>query len=335
MRAVRIIGFLAIALGIGIVGWLMQRDPRRAAPVAIAERAPRAPASPAAPGAAGARPESAPVPASLRDSEVDGALIVDADGRFVPTPSALALFDYYLSATGEEPGAQLRARIVAEIDRRLAGPAASEAIAFLDRYLAYRADAARTVADERVAASADLERRLQWIRELRRKHFGAELAAALFGDVERATELALEQRRIAADASLSDAEKRARLDALEAQLPEAERHARAASSAPRRLEQQEAALRARGGSDSELRALREEVVGAEAAERLEERDRRRAEWDARIAAYRAERDAILADAVLDPGAREAAIEDALARRFDARERIRVRTLDSMDEAAGR
>ena len=129
---------------------------------------------------------------------------MDAKGHFVPSTRALALFDYFLSASGEEPASQLRARIVAEIERRLPDPAAGEASAFLDRYLAYRAEGARAAADDRLAESADLERRLQWIRELRRAHFGAELAETLFGDEERAAALALERRRIVGDASLTD-----------------------------------------------------------------------------------------------------------------------------------
>ncbi len=333
MRPLRIAALLAIALAVGVYGWRAQREAAVGAPAAVAEPAARAPAATAGPGARGPAPGGPPPPASLRDSAIDGALIADADGHFVPGPEALALFDYFLSATGEEPEAQLRARIVAEIERRLPAPAAREAIAFLDRYLAYRADAARAASDDRLAESADLERRLQWIREVRREHFGAELATTLFGDDERAAEIAIAQRRVAADASLSDAEKRAQLDALEAQLPESAREARAASSAPLRLEQAEAALRARGGSDAEVRALREETVGAEAAARLEALDQRRAEWNARLAAYRAARDAVLADPSRDAQAREAAIEDLLARNFDARERIRVRALDATQPAA--
>lgn len=328
MRSIRMLALAAIAIGIGAVAWFALREPRTQAPEVPPAPTAVAPPSPAAPGATGAA--AAPPPASLRDSEIDGELIADASGHFVPSPRAIALFDYFLSATGEEPQATIRARIIAEIDRRLVNPARHEATALLDRYLAYRADAASTVADERLAESADLERRLQWLRELRRKHFGADLAATLFADDESAIEVAIAQRRVAADASLSQVEKRAQIEALEAQLPESARRARASSTVPLRLAQEEAALRARGGSDDELRALRDSIVGPEAAQRLEERDRRRAEWNTRLAAYRAERDAIRGDASLDPQARDAAIENVLARSFDARERIRVRALDQME-----
>ena len=187
--------------------------------------------------------------------------------------------------------------------------------------------------DERLAASADLGRRLQWIRELRRAHFGAALASTLFGDEEQATELAIEQRRIAGDASLTEREKRVELDAIEARLPAAERRAQDRERRAAATRGGGSALRARGGSDAELRAMREATVGADAADRLEARDRRRAEWEARLDEFRAARDTVLADGALDPEARQAAIEDLLARRFDARERIRVRTLETMEQPA--
>jgi lipase chaperone LimK len=108
---------------------------------------------------------------------------VDASGHLVPTPCAIALFDHFLSATGDQPAAQIRARILAE--------------------------------------SAALEQRLPWPRELRRKHFGAEREATIFGDDERAAALAIEERRVESDASLSETEKRARR--------RSRRHARGAS----------------------------------------------------------------------------------------------------------
>ncbi len=328
----QIVALLAIALTAGVVWWFANRDPRLGTPDAMEGIAAGAPT--ARPVANAPTPSAIP-PTSLRDSKVDGELLVDASGHFVPTPRALALFDYFLAATGEEDLAQLRARIRAEIAQRLPPDAAVEAMAFLDLYLRYRADAAQTASDDRLAASADLERRLQWIRELRVKHFGAALAATLFGDEEQATQVAIEQQRVESNSALSETEKTAQLEALEKRLPDNARSARAASSTPLRLHHAEQELRARGGSDAELRALRESMVGAEATARLEERDRGRAAWTARLEAYRTERDAIVADAALDANAREAAIDAVRAQRFDARERIRVRVIDEMESSPSR
>jgi lipase chaperone LimK len=270
------------------------------------------------------------LPSSLRDTEIDGALTLDADGRFVPDRGALALFDYFLSATGEQPAAALRAHVVAEIERRLPPDAAREAEAFLDRHLAYREAARRLGEDERLALGSDLERRLQWLRELRREHFGAALSERLFGDDERAVEIALERQRVAADPALSPEARRARIDALEAELPDAMRRARAAAVLPLRLHRDEAALRAAGADDTTIRALREASVGAEAADRLTALDERRAAWQARVDAYRAERAELDADASIEPAER-AALHDAVrARHFDATEQLRVRALDETD-----
>jgi lipase chaperone LimK len=277
--------------------------------------------------------ETGAPPASLRDSEVDGGLALDAAGRFVPNREALRLFDYFLSARGEEPDAALRARIVAEIRERLRADAASDAEAFLERYLAYRAEGAALSGDERIAASADLERRLQWLRELRRAHFGAALAESLFGDEERAAENALARRRVASDPSLSDAERRARLDALEAELPAPARARRDAATLPLRLREEEAALRAAGADDAEIRSVREQMVGVEAAERLARLDRDRAAWQQRVDRYRVARDALRADASLDPAARDAAVAALRSREFDPRERIRIEALDAIELGA--
>src|SRR5689334_7743323 len=43
-----------------------------------------------------------PLPRSLQDTQVDGGLAADANGHLIVAPGVRALFDYFLSATGEE-----------------------------------------------------------------------------------------------------------------------------------------------------------------------------------------------------------------------------------------
>src|SRR4030095_1228876 len=97
----------------------------------------------ARPAGAGERGTEAPPsrPASLRGTSVDGGLAADAAGHFVPTPDARRFFEYFFTASGEEPEATIVARIRAAIDRRLAPDAAREAERLLERYLDYRARA--------------------------------------------------------------------------------------------------------------------------------------------------------------------------------------------------
>lgn len=317
-----------VAVGIG----------RREAPVSpappVAGRAAApgtAPDDPRPPAAAGHAPAGAPhrprPPRSLRGTDVDGALVVDASGRFVPTPDALALFDYFFAARGEESERTIVRRIRRAMRERLPPAALAEALDFLDRCLAYRAGA-RALA-EAEPHDGDLAIRLAALHALRDQTFGAATAARLFGAEEAHIRQALERRAIQTDGSLGDDERRARLAALDAALPADARAARERVLAPVRLREDEERLRAGGGDAAAIAALREERFGAAAAARLAALDRQRAAWDRRVADYRARRDAIDADPRLSAVARAAALEALLAERFTAPERRRVEALDRL------
>ena len=269
-----------------------------------------------------------PLPRSLRGTEVGGELSLSEDGHFVRTPDALALFDYFLSATGEEPEAVLHQRIIDHIRATLPAAAASEAEALLDTYLRFRA-AARELA-EAGQVPGDLERRLQWMRELRREHFGAD-AEMLFGEEEATTRIDLERRRVAADPALGEDEKRARLGALAERLPESVRAARERAHAPGATQTEVEALRKAGGSEQEVFALREERFGREAAARLAALDQEQQHWRERLSAYRAERDALVAEldarGASDTSVRSNALETLRLRHFSGTDLLRVRTLD--------
>lgn len=342
MRTRVLIGVAVLALG--AAWWLRSgRDrPDSRAGTAPPARSDSPPAGPGYPGAEESTPNGVdrdgaapPAPASLRGTRVDGDLALDADGHLAPTASALRLFDYFLSARGEEPDPTVRARIVEEIRRRVGEPAAQETEALLDRYLAYR-DAVRQLTTNG-AAPQDLSRRLQWLRELRRAHFGAALAEALFGEEERETRIALAARDQAGDEGLSAEERARRLESLDAERSEETREARRLARSAAESEREVEALRAAGASDAQVWAAREHRFGADAADRLAALDAERADWERRLAVYRAEREALQRDPAfggLAPAARESAIEELRARHFSEGERLRVRSLEHGDLAPG-
>jgi lipase chaperone LimK len=234
------------------------------------------------------------------------------------SPDARRLFDYFLASAGEEPEEKIRARIVAVIDRRLSGDAARDATALLDRYLAYRERARHATTREELLAA-------------RRDILGAD-ADPFFADVTPLEELAVETARLANDPDLTADQRAARRAALEAELPESLRRTRAEVVAPLNLMQQEDALRAAGASPETIRALREQMAGPAAADRLDALDRAHADWDARVASYREARAAIEADPSLPNAERAHEIDALLAARFTAPERLRIAALDRI--AAG-
>jgi lipase chaperone LimK len=260
---------------------------------------------------------------SLRGTDIDGALRVGPDGKLELGPDVVRFFEYFLSATGEESDAVIRARIEAAIREKLDGPAEAEALALLDKYMAYR-EAGRNIA---VPPGADEDPlvRLNAVKKLRRTHFGEEAASLLFGDEELEGEVAAERARIMKDPALSPEERQAKLAEVEAKLPEAARNAGEAATRPLRLREGEAALRANGASEEEVHRHRVEAVGEEAADRLRELDRSRAEWKGRIEAFRAERDRI-AKQYGDEGARKAAEAKLFEESFRPEERARAKAV---------
>ncbi|HSR96131.1 MAG TPA: lipase secretion chaperone [Kofleriaceae bacterium] len=321
---------IALAVGAAIAAVLVARlgcrpsaSPRLAAARTADSAAPAVAgiARAAAAIAPSAREVPAALPASLDGTDADGDVRADASGHLVVDLELRRLFDHFLSASGEEPLATLRARIVAVLRARLPATAAAEAIAILDQYLAYR-EAARAL-----APAADPTAGLDQVHELRARMFAPAVVQAFFADEEAATYAALARRTVQEDESLSPAERAHRLAELDARTPAAVQKARAAATAPIDEMAREAQMRAAGASADQITAARTAAMGAEAAGRLAALDRAHAAWDSRLAAFRAERAALLADAALDDAERRRRIDDLLARSFTEPERIRVEALD--------
>jgi lipase chaperone LimK len=102
-----------------------------------------------------------------------------------------------------------------------------------------------------------------------------------------------------------------------------------------RLQQDEQQLRGAGGSAEDIRALREQRVGAAAAERLDALDRERAQWQQRLDDYGHARQTIEDNPTLSPDARVQALEALRAERFTAQERLRVEALDEVQTQPSR
>jgi lipase chaperone LimK len=327
------LGVAAIAVGAAIA--LGRCGTRSAMPTPSAAAAPaidRAPtaatralaaaiAAGSAAGSAAGDPAPGALPGSLEGTEADGAITADAAGHLIVDLELRRLFDHFLAATGEEPLATMRARIVAVLRARLPVTAAAEAEAILDQYLAYR-EAARTL-----TATADPRAGLDQIHDLRAKIFAPEVARAFFADEEAATYAAIARRDALIDPALSAAERDRKIAEIDARLPPAVREARAAATAPIDQMAREQAMRAAGATDAQIAAARTAALGADAAARLAELDRTRAAWDARLARFRAARAALLADTALDAAARDRRIAELLASSFSPEERIRVDALD--------
>ncbi len=315
MRRLLLGGAAAVTLALLGAGLWFRGEPVRERVPTPARTGPMERAPAPAPPSSAAVTEAAPRPS--------GRLELDAGGAFVATPSALAWIDSFRFALRHLPDAEQQVRLEDALRRDLPPSAHEGALDLARRNRAFR-EAAR-LAFEGGDGAGDLDRHLQWLRELRRAHYGAELAEVLFAHEDEALRLQLEMRRAAERHADDPAARRAALDALADEWPEETRERHARTTAPLRLAQETAALRDAGASDAEIFALRAERVGPAAAERMAALDAERAAFAERLARYREARAAEIerhgAAADLE------ALRDAFV---PPAERDRVARLDAID-----
>lgn len=249
------------------------------------------PAGPADPVPATPVSTAAAFAPSLQGTRPDGAVRVAPDDSVVVDEQLIGLFDYYLSTVGEKSPDQVRAQIERELDRTLRPPAAAAAKRVLARYFAYKQALGALEAKQGLAGmdAASLQRRLAALATLRARFFSRQEIAAVFSREDAANQEALTRLRIREDVSLTPQQKQARLAALEASLPPAERAAREAPLKIGRMQEEVERMRAAGADDDAIFRMRAEAFGADAAGRLAKLDREEAAWKQRIAAYLAQR----------------------------------------------
>jgi lipase chaperone LimK len=257
---------------------------------------------------------------SLRDTEVDGGVSLDANGDVVLDLRLRRLFDYHLSLIGERELPQIRQLLETHLLGRYGARPAQTVLAYFDRYAGYL----QRLAESRLGQSRDPKDRLAKVAALRRQTLGEAMATAFFADEEALAALTLKRMEIAADDTLSAARK----SELLADLDRAAGHtARAEADTASLVADQNRAFELRRTTQAQRVAEREALWGKEAAQRLAALDEANARWDARIDAYLSARARIDADRTLSAAARAQAIAALRARRFDAAEQRRVESLE--------
>lgn len=283
-------------------------------------RGPRAAALPSSPDEVREPSTSTSLPPSLAGAEPDGAIGWNPDGT-VRVDRALRLrFDFLLSGLGEVTLARLRAQLKSEVDAVTSPERAARVVAAFDRYVAYLS------ALDGLAGAPGPER-LVALHALREEKLGREMARAFFEDEEQRDALALERQALAHRGELGEDERREALAAAEARRSATERTVLERGALVATTVAETRRLEADAASPEERRAAREARLGVEAARRLADLDDARARWAARVAAFRAARDAIDGDASLPPVSRQQALEALLERDFSLPERRRLRALE--------
>lgn len=273
------------------------------------------------------------IPKSLRDTEVDGELAVDENGNLKITRGVRQTFDYFLSAIGEEDLATILARIRAYIRHKLPPKAAAQAEQLLESYIAYREGLGHLpqIQGDPTQNIASVRQQKQQVQALRTQYFSREVIDAFFGDEDAYDNYTLARIEIMQDKSLSATEKAKRSAALLDTLPPALKENVKTLNQYQELKSLEQDWKSRNGSPQELHAIREQLVGPEATERLEALDKERSEWDNRMQDYLQKRDDILKNTALSEEDRQKQVTTLRQQRFNQQEQVRVDALERIHD----
>ncbi|MGM0565020.1 MAG: lipase secretion chaperone [Pseudomonadota bacterium] len=269
------------------------------------------------------------LPPSLQGTQVDGGFRLDENGNLIVEPQVIRVFEYFMTTIGEESLDRIVQRVRRLIEAALPASAQDDAKLLLAQYLDYRERQAELLGSYSNSGDlATLREGFSQLKQVRRDVFGGEHARALFADKEAYTDYNLNSMALnQSQPGLDELERIERLRNMASTLPESRREQIRERLNQRELDHRTRALKEQGASAEELRQMRAQLVGVEAAERLAELDEERAAWEQRVSEFDSDLQEALDEAGSDITAEEEQriIESTLQRHgFDEREALRVK-----------
>jgi lipase chaperone LimK len=263
------------------------------------------------------------MPASFNGTQVDGVFSLDSAGNLLITRDIVQIFDYFLSAIGEDSLAMSLERLQAYIRSQLPQPAQTQALALLSQYLDYKRQLVLLERDLPQVSSLDgLRQRESAVQALRARIFSQQVHQVFFASEQDYNHFTLARLALQQDATLSPLAKGRAIDQLRANLsPELQE-----SVLPQlhsELREQSAQLQASGGSPEQLQQLRQQLVGEQAATRLAALDQQRSHWQVRLQSYQQASAAIEGNPGLSPADKDGEIKRLREAQFSPPERLRL------------
>jgi lipase chaperone LimK len=262
---------------------------------------------------------------SLRGTQTDGGVSIGFGGHLKVDMALRHLFDYHLMLIGETDMPGIRRLLHDDLVRRELGPPLiDEVMTSFDRYVRYQ-QAAVTLAAQ---TALPLQQQLAVVIALRQRMLGNDMAEAFFGDEQRQQQQILQRLAVQSDSHLSVAEKTRALQALHDALPVNEQLAQAQIAMGNTVQNQTDAFDAAQTDAGTRHAERAQSFGADAADRLQQLDESRAQWQTRLDAYAQQSQAIQSDNSLDSAQQQAALHQLLTNSFQGTEQLQVQAMQS-------
>lgn len=231
-------------------------------------------------------------PASLVGSTAP-RLPLDSHGHLAKVHAVREFFDYCLTAQNDLSPFALDAFVQREIAAQLDGTfAQAEALDVWKRYRTYQSELAKLSGEGQVSngkLDPDAIRQALDQRASVADRTLGDWAMPFFGDEEKQQHVDVERIGIMQDASLTDAQKKARLAALDQQLPADARVMKAALAQQQSNVSQLHELQKAGVTADALRDQASQLLGPEAANRVVQMRSDEEAWQAKYNDYAAER----------------------------------------------
>ncbi|WP_017220886.1 lipase secretion chaperone [Moritella dasanensis] len=282
------------------------------------------------------------LPSSLLGSPLPLTLDVNEFGELVINKKIQHLFDFYLSAMGEESLDIIVTRIQHSLKLQLTEPALTQGMDILSGYLQYLNEV--TAIKQQFEQSIDGENSGEYaldnviqVREMvldaRASYLDDDVIVAFFGQADEYEAYMLSLATINKNVSFNSAEKQAAKAALDTTAPTWLLTQQHNANQLNQYRQQYQALQAQGASQAELQDFTQQSFSPEVADRLAVLDEKRQQWQIKLAEYRKELTVITHNAPDDNSdSEQQQLEIAQLREayFSPQEIKRVSALDSID-----
>ncbi|ETR72214.1 MAG: Lipase chaperone [Candidatus Magnetoglobus multicellularis str. Araruama] len=268
------------------------------------------------------------MPKSLHGTDIDGELLLDANGKLIVNHGIRNLFEYFLSAKNEEPLDVILGRIREYIHKQIPDEPARHAIAILDSYIGYKMkleeiESPEGLQGEELGTLESIKDALTRRMLLRRQIMSADVVQAFFGDEEKYDQFNLQLIDIKQNSVLTPEAKEEQVLELEKMLPENIQQMRQEERARLNRAKTIEEMRKNGRSEEDIYEYRKQELGEAAAQRWQKLEENRKLWDNKVDSYMEQRKAITSDPNLTPQEQHLAIERLKYESFDEVEIRRV------------
>ena len=273
---------------------------------------------------------------SQQDTQINCQIRVDGANRLIVNEQTKDCFEYFITQYGEKNMQQIQIDFLAYLKNNYKDPALTQLSDLWSRYMQYREQLGH------LATPTTPKEDLQYYREilaniqnLRKTLFSDYEIHGLFGTQNTYDQYTINRMEILEDKTHSPTEKATQLKDLFNQLPDDWKENLQQLNQLEDLRKLTAEIKARQGSAEEIHHMRNNLVGAEATQRLEALDTQRNDWKQRVNQYLSERDKLMKSTMSD-SAKQNAIDQLRSQQFkQTQEQTRLHTFESIHDQGGK